>query len=286
MPKRSEPNRKATLCGAAPPWSGQVLARRERGRAEVARRHGGGAQVGHAVQRFIQRGHDAGAFPARRWRRWHAGSFPRGCSTLAQRGATSTRSSKPMTFMARAAAPTLPAWLVLIRMKRVFMACSKRRVQAAGCTVRYSAPTRSDCVMMPTSRLLGVDDGDVVVSALGKQRDQFDQVAVGAGHAHLPRHDLAHHFGLVRYGSRPRRAHQPAQPLADAFVPAEVGKAHEVRHSHDADDAARPVRHRQRLDAMLCASWPTPRAGACRIPRRADRASSRQSSAASPSLRS
>jgi hypothetical protein len=43
-------------------------------------------------------------------------------STLAQRGATSTRSSKPMTFMARAAAPTLPAWLVWIRTNRVCMA--------------------------------------------------------------------------------------------------------------------------------------------------------------------
>jgi hypothetical protein len=43
-------------------------------------------------------------------------------STLAQRGATSTRSPKPMVFMARAAAPTLPAWLVWIRMKRVRIA--------------------------------------------------------------------------------------------------------------------------------------------------------------------
>ena len=34
------------------------------------------------------------------------------CSTSAQRGATSTRSRKPITFIARAAAPTLPAWLV------------------------------------------------------------------------------------------------------------------------------------------------------------------------------
>ena len=43
-------------------------------------------------------------------------------STFAQRGATSTRSSKPMVFMARATAPTLPAWLVWMRMKRVLMA--------------------------------------------------------------------------------------------------------------------------------------------------------------------
>ena len=34
-------------------------------------------------------------------------------------GATSTRSEKPITFIARAAAPTLPGWLVPIRMKRV-----------------------------------------------------------------------------------------------------------------------------------------------------------------------
>jgi hypothetical protein len=40
-------------------------------------------------------------------------------STSGQRGATSTRSSKPMTFMARATAPTLPAWLVLSNTKRV-----------------------------------------------------------------------------------------------------------------------------------------------------------------------
>src|SRR5512133_2270025 len=40
-------------------------------------------------------------------------------STSGQRGATSTRSSKPITLSARAAAPTLPAWLVLSRMKRV-----------------------------------------------------------------------------------------------------------------------------------------------------------------------
>src|SRR3954471_12950250 len=43
-------------------------------------------------------------------------------STSGQRGATSTRSSKPITFIARAAAPTLPAWLVLSRTKRVFTA--------------------------------------------------------------------------------------------------------------------------------------------------------------------
>ena len=47
-------------------------------------------------------------------------------NTLGQRGATSTRSSKPMVFMARAAAPTLPAWLVWISMKRVRMVKSKR----------------------------------------------------------------------------------------------------------------------------------------------------------------
>ena len=37
----------------------KVLTRRARGRAEVARRHGRGAQVGDAVQRFVQRGDDA-----------------------------------------------------------------------------------------------------------------------------------------------------------------------------------------------------------------------------------
>jgi hypothetical protein len=41
------------------------------------------------------------------------------CSTSAQRGATSTSSEKPITLSARAAAPTLPAWLVPTRTKRV-----------------------------------------------------------------------------------------------------------------------------------------------------------------------
>ena len=50
--------------------------------------------------------------------RWMVSSLR---STLGQRGATSTKSSKPMTFKARAAAPTLPAWLVSIKMNRVFM---------------------------------------------------------------------------------------------------------------------------------------------------------------------
>jgi hypothetical protein len=40
-------------------------------------------------------------------------------STSAQRGATSTRSEKPITFIARAAEPTLPAWLVFTSTKRV-----------------------------------------------------------------------------------------------------------------------------------------------------------------------
>ena len=46
-------------------------------------------------------------------------SASRCSSTSAKRGATSTRSQKPITFIARAAAPTLPGWLVPIRMKRV-----------------------------------------------------------------------------------------------------------------------------------------------------------------------
>jgi hypothetical protein len=40
-------------------------------------------------------------------------------STSGQRGATSTRSQKPITFIARATEPTLPAWLVLINTNRV-----------------------------------------------------------------------------------------------------------------------------------------------------------------------
>ena len=52
-------------------------------------------------------------------------------STSAQRGATSTRSEKPITLIARAAAPTLPAWLVPTRTKRVGsagIAAAKMRV--------------------------------------------------------------------------------------------------------------------------------------------------------------
>ncbi len=39
--------------------------------------------------------------------------------TSAKRGCTNTRSEKPMTFMALAAAPTLPAWLVFKSTNRV-----------------------------------------------------------------------------------------------------------------------------------------------------------------------
>jgi hypothetical protein len=42
-------------------------------------------------------------------RGWHVGKARR----------TSTRSEKPITFIARAAAPTLPAWLVFTSTKRV-----------------------------------------------------------------------------------------------------------------------------------------------------------------------
>jgi hypothetical protein len=40
-------------------------------------------------------------------------------STSAKRGATNTRSENPITFIARAAAPTLPGWLVFNSTNRV-----------------------------------------------------------------------------------------------------------------------------------------------------------------------
>ena len=74
-----------------------------------------------------ERRHDARAPPARRSRRWPSRcASARAQHVVGQRGATSTRSVKPITFIARAAAPTLPAWLVPTRMKRVGSAAGMR----------------------------------------------------------------------------------------------------------------------------------------------------------------
>ena len=54
-----------------------------------------------------------------RSRRWPSPAPPDARRRRAWRGATSTRSAKPITFIARAAAPTLPGWLVPSRTKRV-----------------------------------------------------------------------------------------------------------------------------------------------------------------------
>ena len=56
---------------------------------------------------------------ARRSRRWPSRSPPRAAARRRSAARTSTRSRKPITFIARAAAPTLPAWLVPTRTKRV-----------------------------------------------------------------------------------------------------------------------------------------------------------------------
>src|SRR5438552_975963 len=56
---------------------------------------------------------------------------PSARTTTGARGATSTRSQKPITFIARAAAPTLPGWLVLSKMNRVGSgACMGRRLKS------------------------------------------------------------------------------------------------------------------------------------------------------------
>lgn len=99
----------------------KVRARRYGGRAEVACSHGGGAQVLYAFYCLLPALHNAplastSVAPLAR-------SMASGrCNTSARRGCAKTMSSKPMTFMARAIAPTLPAWLVLRRIKRVCMA--------------------------------------------------------------------------------------------------------------------------------------------------------------------
>ena len=86
-------------------------------RAEVARRHRGGAGVGDAVQRPSSVSTMRHA-PARQGAAAIAtGSLP-GSSTSAKRGRTSTRSKAHHLHRARGAA-TLPAWLVCSRMKRV-----------------------------------------------------------------------------------------------------------------------------------------------------------------------
>ena len=142
MPKRSEPNRKATpdsgdgfLAKSAPGalpssadsslfnsiskcWRGvRVGGPKSRGVIAVAHRWLTPSSASSSVATMRAWASTSSAPLAR----WMVSSLR---STLGQRGATSTRSSKPMVFMARAVAPTLPAWLVWIRMKRVLMARS------------------------------------------------------------------------------------------------------------------------------------------------------------------
>src|SRR5512140_2512698 len=93
-------------------------------------------------------------------------------STSGQRGATSTRSSNPMTFIARAAAPTLPAWLVLIRMKRVRMG-----LDCLSPAERADRRARRPGAQQPRrASLVGEANQDVIGAELlaGRDRDLFD----------------------------------------------------------------------------------------------------------------
>src|SRR3990167_6875907 len=136
MPKRSEPNRKPTpdwadldaklpssprvSCASSSPFDSAAKCSRgvvvggakSRGVIAVAHRWLRPSSASSSVSTMRHLFNTSRAPLAR----WMVSSRR---STLAQRGATSTRSSNPMVFMARAAAPTLPAWLVLIRTKRV-----------------------------------------------------------------------------------------------------------------------------------------------------------------------
>ena len=130
MPKRSEPNKNAMPAGAAPPpLRGAGAPSASCHCAKCAR----GVRVGGPKSRGVMAVAHKWSMPSsasssvatmRALASTSKAPLAR-CmvssrrSTLAQRGATSTRSSKPMVFMARAAAPTLPAWLVSIRINRV-----------------------------------------------------------------------------------------------------------------------------------------------------------------------
>ena len=118
MPVRSGPKTKATRCGAAASvansaraarrWAGRSRAASSPWRRRAARRP--------APRPACPRRAPA---PARRWRRWPSPASRRGSARRRSAARTSTRSVKPITFIARAVAPTLPAWLVCTRMKRV-----------------------------------------------------------------------------------------------------------------------------------------------------------------------
>ena len=89
------------------------------GRPEIARRHRGRADEGDAVERLVPASRRRARAPSTSVAPLAIAIASGRASTSAKRGATSTRSAKPITLIARAAAPTLPAWLVPTRTKRV-----------------------------------------------------------------------------------------------------------------------------------------------------------------------
>ena len=111
------------------------------GRAEVARRHRGGAQVAHAIQGFVEGGDDAGVFQHIKGTAGALNGF------FAPQHVGPAWCHQHQVVMARAAAPTLPAWLVWIRMKRVRMEQVKksRRASGADAIVAAGPVTASVC---------------------------------------------------------------------------------------------------------------------------------------------
>ncbi len=127
--------------------------------------------------------------------------------------------------------------------------------QPGGRTAVYIARIRSDSVMMPTDAILAVEDRQMVMATFGEHRQQLDHVPVRAGDAHAPRHDLTDDFRAIRM-REPAAAHEGHQPCADARGLIEPRVTHEIRERDDADDPARAIHHRQRLDATFAHQRP------------------------------
>ena len=92
-----------------------------------------------------------------------------------------------------------------------------------------------------------VNDGHVVVTRLREQGQQFHGMALGTGHPHLARHQLAHHLRAIRVCEFGRAQHI-LQTHGQAGVFVQTGVAQKICHRHDAHHAARTVHHRQGLD--------------------------------------
>ena len=209
----------------------EQLARRAVRRAEVARRHRRRADPGDAVERVVEAGDDARAARARRSRRSPSRS-PRGAAcTSAKRGATRTRSEKPITFIARAAAPTLPAWLVPTRTKRVGSAVMRRLKSAS--LILQRAPS---------------DPGPRPRAASSRKPDR-SHVPSAAPHAQHRRQG----------GARGRGDHQPglARPRAAA---GQLEGAERLRHRGRPRRRGGDHRHPARRPTRATASSPRSRA--------------------------